>query len=228
MKKNAFTLVELLAVIAILAILVIISLPNVMGMFNQAKKNSFVSEIKEIYKASGEAWRMDSLINSSEQVYSRCSTCKSKSLDLSGRTNLDYYIRLDRGGEVMEFYATDGTYQYSQNDQLDVTDIKDVKTISELRQNEVFTIENDEIKGLINKPILTLCKRGQYYDASSESCYECPINTYKDMAGNFSCTSCPVGTCTQSGVTGATSASQCSEACTELVEPRDPVNQSEY
>ena len=37
MKKRGFTLVELLAVIAILAILVLISLPNVVGMFNNAK-----------------------------------------------------------------------------------------------------------------------------------------------------------------------------------------------
>ena len=37
-NKKGFTLVELLAVIAILAILVIIALPNVMGMFNEAKK----------------------------------------------------------------------------------------------------------------------------------------------------------------------------------------------
>ena len=39
MKKRGFTLVELLAVIAILAILVLISLPNVVGMFNNAKKS---------------------------------------------------------------------------------------------------------------------------------------------------------------------------------------------
>ncbi|NLC48075.1 MAG: prepilin-type N-terminal cleavage/methylation domain-containing protein, partial [Tenericutes bacterium] len=33
MKKNAFTLVELLAVIAILAILIIIALPNILKMY---------------------------------------------------------------------------------------------------------------------------------------------------------------------------------------------------
>ena len=43
--KKGFTLVELLAVIAILAILVIIALPNIMGMFNSAKKKSFLNEI---------------------------------------------------------------------------------------------------------------------------------------------------------------------------------------
>ena len=42
-NKNGFTLVELLAVIAILAILVIIALPNVIKMFNNAKKSSFLT-----------------------------------------------------------------------------------------------------------------------------------------------------------------------------------------
>ena len=50
MKNKGFTLVELLAVIAILAILVIIALPNVLKMFNQAKKDTFLTEAKTIYK----------------------------------------------------------------------------------------------------------------------------------------------------------------------------------
>ena len=43
MKNKGFTLVELLAVIAILAILVIIALPNVLKMYNQSKKNIFLT-----------------------------------------------------------------------------------------------------------------------------------------------------------------------------------------
>ena len=49
MNKNGFTLVELLAVIAILALLVIIALPNVLNMFNQAKKDVFLTEAKTTY-----------------------------------------------------------------------------------------------------------------------------------------------------------------------------------
>ena len=44
-NKNGFTLVELLAVIAILAILVIVAMPNVLGMFNEAKQNTFITEV---------------------------------------------------------------------------------------------------------------------------------------------------------------------------------------
>ena len=38
MNKKGFTLVELLAVITILAILILIALPNIMGLFNDAKE----------------------------------------------------------------------------------------------------------------------------------------------------------------------------------------------
>ena len=52
MNKKGFTLVELLAVIAILAILVIVALPNVLGMFNNAKKNTFTTEVKQVAKSA--------------------------------------------------------------------------------------------------------------------------------------------------------------------------------
>ena len=52
MKKKGFTLVELLAVIAILAILVIVAMPNVLGMFNQAKSSTFVTEVQEYLNAA--------------------------------------------------------------------------------------------------------------------------------------------------------------------------------
>ena len=52
MKNKGFTLVELLAVIAILAILVIIALPNVLKMYNQSKKNIFLTEVKSALNES--------------------------------------------------------------------------------------------------------------------------------------------------------------------------------
>ena len=116
MNKKGFTLVELLAVIAILAILVIIALPNVMGMFNQAKQNSFTTEVKEIYKTAQQQWISDSMINTSEITYYRVSgepgASVGNGLQLSGRTELDYYIVIDKSGNVVEYAATDGSYQY--------------------------------------------------------------------------------------------------------------------
>ena len=119
MKKKGFTLVELLAVIAILAILVIIALPNVMSMFNQAKENSFTTEIKEIYKQAQQQWISDSMMNTNEIKYwrvggtSASSINDTKGIDLTGRTELNYYIVIDKAGKVKEYYASDGSYQYA-------------------------------------------------------------------------------------------------------------------
>ncbi len=130
-NKKGFTLVELLAVIAILAILVIIALPNVMGMFNTAKENSFKTELKEIYKAAEQTWINDSMYNTNEQIYSRCENGCSNSLDLSGRSNLQYCIKFDNSGKIKEYYATDGTFQYSYNGgNLKIEDINDIEKIS--------------------------------------------------------------------------------------------------
>jgi type IV pilus assembly protein PilA len=51
-KKEGFTLVELLAVIAILAILIVIALPGILKMFNNAKKDIFVTEARSIVRSS--------------------------------------------------------------------------------------------------------------------------------------------------------------------------------
>ena len=112
--KKGFTLVELLAVIAILAILAIISLPNIMDMFNTAKANSFTTELKTIHKVAQQKWISDSLFDTGEKIYARCKTgnCPDH-LDLSGRTQLEYYIKVNKAGNITEYLATDGTFQYS-------------------------------------------------------------------------------------------------------------------
>lgn len=71
MKKNAFTLVELLAVIAILAILIIIALPNILKMYNNAQMKLFLQEAKNINKAAEDSYmasRMNTN-NPTETIY---------------------------------------------------------------------------------------------------------------------------------------------------------------
>lgn len=46
MKKNAFTLVELLAIIVILAIVLVISVPQIASIINKSKENSILSSLK--------------------------------------------------------------------------------------------------------------------------------------------------------------------------------------
>ncbi len=145
MKKKGFTLVELLAVIAILAILVIIALPNVMGMFNTAKESSFTTELKQIYKVAQQQWMSDSMFTTGEKVYTRCNGCNGEELNLSGRTELEYYIKIDQSGKVVEFYATDGTYQFAYEGDLLATNINGVEQVANLDKEDVFKIDNNGI-----------------------------------------------------------------------------------
>ena len=134
MKKRGFTLVELLAVIAILAILVIIALPNIMSLFNEAKKNSFINELKNIHKTVEEQWMNDSLFETNEVTYCRVGgvDCQ-KAVKLSGRQELDYYIKVNKIGSIVEYYATDGTYQYEyQGLGLKIEDITNVTPIASI------------------------------------------------------------------------------------------------
>ena len=166
MKKSGFTLVELLAVIAILAILVIIALPNVMSMFNNAKKSSFETEVKQIYKLSMSQWMSDNLTMASEIVYSQCdSGCNNPIKSMDARSNLNYYVKISGTGKVTELYVTDGTYQYkySGND-LKQEDIKDIKIVAELNENEILKINKNVIDDInsgsgISKCVISGCNK---------------------------------------------------------------------
>ncbi len=147
MKKKGFTLVELLAVIAILAILVIIALPNIMSLFNQAKQNSFENELKNIYKSAQQEWMKDSMFDTQNIIYSRCSENCSNELDLSGRKEIDYYIEVDKAGKVIKYFATDGSYQYEYKGKgLKIEQIGASKQIAKLESNKILKISCNKIE----------------------------------------------------------------------------------
>ena len=221
--KKGFTLVELLAVIAILAVLAIITLPNVISIFNDAKKSSFENEVKTIYKQAQTDWLVDSMSGSSgEQVYTRCNNCTGKQLKLSGRSNIDYYVKVNSGGSVVEFYVTDGDYQFQYEGDLLATFIQNIEEVNNIEESDVFTIESDEVKsnsiGLPGVNILLNCSPGSYRGGTG--CLPCPANTYSVGFNALSCTRCPEGTCTEPGVTGASMATQCSRSCSQT--PNNP------
>ena len=159
MKKKGFTLVELLAVIAILAILVIIALPNVMGMFNQAKQNSFTTEAKEIFKQAEQQWISDSMLSTQEITYHRVGGTTGASvgngIQLTGRTQLDYYIKVNKSGKIVNYYATDGSYQYIYiGDGLLVEEIDDGKNTDTYVTGTFATSKTDTTStGLLNNKV---------------------------------------------------------------------------
>ena len=144
MKKKGFTLVELLAVIAILSLLVVIALPNVMNMFNEAKQKSFETELTEIYKTAQQQWIADSMYRTESKVYVRSKTgnCSSE-LALNGRRELEFYIKFDKSGNVIIYYAEDGTYQYEYvGTGLKIDQIKNSVQISKIEDTNILNINN--------------------------------------------------------------------------------------
>lgn len=115
MKKKGFTLVELLAVIAILAILVVIAMPNVLGMFNSSKKNTFVTEVQSILKQTSIDFVQSSMSQGAGATltYAGDDTAGTK-LDMD--TNKNYIINLDASGNVISAKIWDSSYCYIDSD----------------------------------------------------------------------------------------------------------------
>ena len=184
MNKKGFTLVELLSVIAILAILVIIALPNVLQMFNNAKKSSFETEIKNVYTAAEEQWISDALTSSGTRVYSHCQdgTCNDK-LSLNARDNLDYYIEFDSKGKVVKYYVTDGNYQYLyEGTGLKKNEIANVQFVPDVALINRFGITESGIK----REVMEICIIENNYKVSNPTYVYVPLNATNEQAGyNF-------------------------------------------
>ena len=110
MKRKGFTLVELLAVIAILAILVIIALPNVLKMYNDSKKNAFMTEAQTLAKEVSSKYISESMKGNKVTVISN----KQNPLDMTGR-ELEYNFELDSQGKIKNMIVSNGTYCISTN-----------------------------------------------------------------------------------------------------------------
>lgn len=133
MKNKGFTLVELLAVIAILAILVIIALPNVLKMFNDSKKNSFLTEAKTVFSEAGKKYISDNITSPSnnEHIYCKSKTDSLNPLSLSGR-GINYYIKTDSNGNVNTVVVWDNERYIAKKDsKIDATSLTDSKDITD-------------------------------------------------------------------------------------------------
>ena len=116
MKKKGFTLVELLAVIAILAILVVIAMPNVLGMFNSSKKNTFVTEVQNILKQAATDYVSKSLEGFVGDGYNFTNT---GTLKLNIETTKNYNIKLDSQGRITDAEVSDNSYCFKVTGQTD-------------------------------------------------------------------------------------------------------------
>ena len=120
MKKKGFTLVELLAVIAILAILVIIALPNVLKMFNDSKKNSFLTEAKTVYSEVSKKYISESMKGNKLTYVSSEDDTK---LDMTGK-GLKYCVLLNADGSVKSMKVSNGEWIAELPSGKKITDLK--------------------------------------------------------------------------------------------------------
>ena len=120
MKNKGFTLVELLAVIAILAILVIIALPNVLKMFNDSKKNSFLTEAKTIYSEVSKKYISESMKGNKLTYISSEDDTK---LEMTGR-DLQYCVLLNTDGSVKSMKVSNGEWIAELPSGKKITDLK--------------------------------------------------------------------------------------------------------
>ena len=119
MNKKGFTLVELLAVIAILAILVIIAIPNVLKMFNDSKKNSFLTEAKTVYSEVSKKYISETMKGNKLTYISSEDDTKLK---MTGR-DLQYCVLLNSDGSVSEMKVSNGTWVATLDKGKKITDL---------------------------------------------------------------------------------------------------------
>ncbi len=119
-SKKGFTLVELLAVIAILAILVVLALPNVINMFNQARKETFVTEAKKVFSEAGKKFVSSSINGKPVKVINSEDDSK---LNMTGK-KLQYCIILDNKGNVTSMKVSNGEWIATLEGDQKVEDLK--------------------------------------------------------------------------------------------------------
>ena len=133
MKNKGFTLVELLAVIAILAILVIIALPNVLKMFNDSKKNSFLTEAKTVYSEVSKKYISESMKGNKLTYISSEDDTK---LDMTGK-KLQYCVLLNADGSVKSMKVSNGEW---------IAELPSGKKITDLNSSDLKdgNLDNEE------------------------------------------------------------------------------------
>jgi type IV pilus assembly protein PilA len=109
MNRKGFTLVELLAVIAIVAVLSITVAPNIISTFNKSKKQNFITETREVCREASNTYLREAIITAQAKSYYKISNDTSHALDLSGRSEFKYYVKVNTDGEVIAILTYDGT-----------------------------------------------------------------------------------------------------------------------
>ena len=93
-KKNAFTLIELLAVIVILAVILVISIPRILDVIETSKKDSFKSTAQLIADSAEKKYVTNKLNNTDEEI-----TC-DKVAKISSKDYEYCFVKINKEGKA--------------------------------------------------------------------------------------------------------------------------------
>ena len=94
MKKNAFTLIELLAVIVILAVILVISIPRILDVIDVSKKDSFKTSAQLIADSAEKKYVENKLNNIDEEI-----TCEN--VTKLSKEDYEYcFVKIDDEGNA--------------------------------------------------------------------------------------------------------------------------------
>ena len=146
-KKNAFTLIELLAVIVILAVILVISIPRILNVIETSKKDSIKSSARMIINSAEKKNMIDKVNGSTEEV-----TCDN-SVKLSKEDYESCKITIDEEGKATINLVGKGKFDgykcIGTNDNLACGQVESItlplngkEYIEKLYNNELSRIEN--------------------------------------------------------------------------------------
>lgn len=109
-NKKGFTLVELLAVIALIGLVLMLVVPNILGLFNRAKKNIFQDELMNIYNSTHQTYVYRSSNGDYSKRYCVGKDATLNKLELEDKENLYYDITVNSYGEILSFKVSNDVY----------------------------------------------------------------------------------------------------------------------
>ena len=146
-KKNAFTLIELLAVIVILAVILVIAIPRILNVIEESKKDSIKSSARMIINSAEKKNMIDKVNGSTEEI-----TCDN-SVKLSKEDYESCKITIDEEGKATINLVGKGKFDgykcIGTNDNLACGQVESItlplngkEYIEKLYNNELSRIEN--------------------------------------------------------------------------------------
>ena len=167
-KRNAFTLIELLAVIVILAVILVISIPRILDVIETSKLDSFKTSA-QIIADSAEKKYVENKLNNIDEVI----TCEN--VTKLSKEDYEYcFVKIDNGGKATVTIEGKGKFKdlaicngTKTSVELSDTCSTDAKYFAYVEVVDKVTIKDKEkckkyviSKGLSENDTLTLCNGG--------------------------------------------------------------------